>query len=276
MTNSSWLIQWSTFSLLAISLGELPAVASETRSLTQEVAQATPSVVVNRPILRSGSQGAEVSELQAALKLLGYFTGNVDGFYGETTAIAVSRFQQASGLRPDGVTGPATWDRLFPNTPEIQTPSPTSSPNSVSGFPVPSTIQTTTSDRRPNVQRAAPVNGSGAGTSPNTTPTPEERSRRSSANRVRQRNHSTTNAANPPTLVNPQSTAVALPILRQGMRGPAIAHLQERLKALGFFKGSVDGVFGAATQTAVKAAQQSFKLPPDGIVGSATWSALLR
>lgn len=262
--------------MLAISLGELPAVASETRSLTQEVAQATPSVVVNRPILRSGSQGAEVSELQAALKLLGYFTGNVDGFYGETTAIAVSRFQQASGLRPDGVTGPATWDRLFPNTPEIQTPSPTSSPNSVSGFPVPSTIQTTTSDRRPNVQRAAPVNGSGAGTSPNTTPTPEERSRRSSANRVRQRNHSTTNAANPPTLVNPQSTAVALPILRQGMRGPAIAHLQERLKALGFFKGSVDGVFGAATQTAVKAAQQSFKLPPDGIVGSATWSALLR
>ncbi|HAJ59437.1 MAG TPA: peptidoglycan-binding protein, partial [Cyanobacteria bacterium UBA8543] len=138
-----------------------------------------------------------------------------------------------------------------------------------SAFPVPSTIQTT-SDRRPNPQRSTPANVSGAGKSPNSTTTAEEPSRRSSGNR------STTNAANSPKALNPQPTAVALPILRQGMQGPAIAHLQERLRALGFFKGSVDGVFGAATQTAVKAAQQSFKLTPDGIVGSATWSALLR
>lgn len=270
MTNGSWLIRWSTFSLLAISLGDLPVVASEVSSVIQKVAQATPLVVVNRPILRTGSQGAEVSELQAALKLLGYFTGTVDGFYGESTAIAVSRFQQASGLKPDGVTGPTTWARLFPSTPQAQTPSPTPSPNSASAFPVPSTIQTTTSDRRPNAQRSTPANVSGAGKSPNSTPTAEESTRRSSGNR------STTNAANSPTVLNPQPTSVALPILRQGMQGPAIAHLQERLRALGFFKGSVDGIFGAATQTAVKAAQQSFKLAPDGIVGSATWSALLR
>jgi peptidoglycan hydrolase-like protein with peptidoglycan-binding domain len=60
------------------------------------------------------------------------------------------------------------------------------------------------------------------------------------------------------------------------MQGPAVRQLQERLKALGFLQGSVDGVFGAATQAAVKAAQQNFQLEPDGIVGSATWSALLR
>ena len=270
MTNGSWLIGWSTFSLLAISLGDLPVVASEVSSVIQKVAQATPLVVVNRPILRTGSQGAEVSELQAALKLLGYFTGAVDGFYGESTAIAVSRFQQASGLKPDGVTGPTTWARLFPSTPQAQTPSPTPSPNSASAFPVPSTIQTTTSDRRPNAPRSTPANVSGAGKTPNSTPTADQPTRRSSGNR------STTNAANSPTALNPQPTAVALPILRQGMQGPAIAHLQERLRALGFFKGSVDGVFGAATQTAVKAAQQSFNLAPDGIVGSATWSALLR
>ena len=269
MTNGSWLIRWSAFSLLAISLSELPVVASEVGSATQNVAQATSLVVVNRPILRTGSRGAEVSELQAALKLLGYFTGAVDGFYGESTAIAVSRFQQASGLKPDGVTGATTWARLFPSTPQAQKPSPTSSPSSASAFPVPSTIQTT-SDRRPSTQRSTPANDSGAGKSPNNTPTAEEPARRGSGN------HSTTNAANSPKALNPQPTAVALPILRQGMQGPAIAHLQERLRALGFFKGSVDGVFGAATQTAVKAAQQSFKLTPDGIVGSATWSALLR
>jgi peptidoglycan hydrolase-like protein with peptidoglycan-binding domain len=83
MTNVSWLIQWITFSLLAMSLGKLPAIASDPTSVTQEVAQVTPPVIVNRPILKTGSQGAEVSELQAALKLLGYFTGTVNGFYGE-------------------------------------------------------------------------------------------------------------------------------------------------------------------------------------------------
>ncbi len=236
MTNISWLIQWSTFSLLAMSLGKLPAIASDPTSFTQKVAQATPPVIVNRPILKTGSQGAEVSELQAALKLLGYFTGTVNGFYGESTAIAVSQFQQAAGLNPDGITGAATWNRLFPNQPSAKTPSSTSSSNPASAFPVPSTIQRRTSNyNRPS-------------------PTP----------------------ANSPKAANPQPTVVALPILREGMQGPAVRQLQERLKALGFLQGSVDGVFGAATQAAVKAAQQNFQLEPDGIVGSATWSALLR
>lgn len=52
--------------------------------------------------------------------------------------------------------------------------------------------------------------------------------------------------------------------------------VQERLKNLGFFKDTVDGIFGEVTEVAVKTAQQKLKIPPDGIVGSATWSALLR
>lgn len=244
MANGSWLIQWSTFGLLAISLGQLPVVANNARSVRREVAQATP-LVVNRPVLKTGSQGADVSELQAALKLLGYFTGTVDGFYGESTAIAVSRFQQASGINPDGIAGSATWNRLFPSVPVVQTPPssvsntpPTSSSKPALRAPVPSSVQTTTNNSN--------------------------------------RNRSVTTTPNVPTTVNPQPIAVTLPILKQGMRGSAIAHLQERLRTLGFFSGTVDGVFGEATQAAVKSAQRNFNLEPDGIVGSATWSALLR
>jgi peptidoglycan hydrolase-like protein with peptidoglycan-binding domain len=58
------------------------------------------------------------------------------------------------------------------------------------------------------------------------------------------------------------------------MRGPAVARLQQRLRAIGIFKGEVDGVFGAETQRAVQAAQQRFQLNADGIVGPATWTAL--
>jgi N-acetylmuramoyl-L-alanine amidase len=60
------------------------------------------------------------------------------------------------------------------------------------------------------------------------------------------------------------------------MHGPAVSRLQERLRTLGFFNGSVDGVFGEETQSAVKAAQQKYELEPDGIVGPATWTTLLQ
>ncbi|NJL37440.1 MAG: peptidoglycan-binding protein [Leptolyngbyaceae cyanobacterium SM1_4_3] len=60
------------------------------------------------------------------------------------------------------------------------------------------------------------------------------------------------------------------------MRGPAVARLQERLRATGFFSGAIDGVFGTETQNAVRAAQRNFDLEPDGVVGPATWGALLR
>jgi peptidoglycan hydrolase-like protein with peptidoglycan-binding domain len=45
---------------------------------------------------------------------------------------------------------------------------------------------------------------------------------------------------------------------------------------LGFFDGVVDGVFGGETDNAVKAAQANFGLDADGVVGAATWDALLQ
>ena len=80
------------------------------------------------------------------------------------------------------------------------------------------------------------------------------------------------------TSTAPQSAppSVAFPILRKGITGDAVRGLQERLRSLGLFEGSIDGVFGEATETAVKAAQRKYQLDPDGIVGPGTWSALLR
>ncbi|MEA5470827.1 peptidoglycan-binding domain-containing protein, partial [Spirulina sp. 06S082] len=71
----------------------------------------------NRPVLRIGSQGEAVRELQAALQLLGFYTGDVDGLYSESTVIAVSRFQEAAQLSIDGIMGAETWNQLFPPPP---------------------------------------------------------------------------------------------------------------------------------------------------------------
>ena len=91
---------------------------------------------LNRPILRIGSQGEVVRELQAALQLLGFYTGDVDGLYSESTVIAVSRFQEAAQLSIDGIMGAETWNQLFPTS--STSPPADSPPSSVNAnTPVP-------------------------------------------------------------------------------------------------------------------------------------------
>jgi Putative peptidoglycan binding domain len=56
--------------------------------------------------------------------------------------------------------------------------------------------------------------------------------------------------------------------------GPKVRGLQERLKALGYDPGTIDGVFGPSTERAVKQFQHDHALPADGVVGPATKAAL--
>ena len=67
--------------------------------------QSTPEVTITS-ILRAGSKGDEVKELQRLLNI------TVDGDFGPNTLRAVMDFQLRHGLLPDGVVGPLTLDRL--------------------------------------------------------------------------------------------------------------------------------------------------------------------
>jgi len=60
------------------------------------------------------------------------------------------------------------------------------------------------------------------------------------------------------------------------LRGDDVAELQQRLSALGFDAGRVDGIFGDLTSAALGEFQRNAGLPVDGIAGGATVSALLR
>lgn len=89
-----------------------------------KIAQVNTEVKINRPSLNLGSQGERVTELQAALKLLGFYSGAVDGIYQQSTIIAVAQFQQAAGLNPSGNVDNITWQKLFPNPSNIITSAP--------------------------------------------------------------------------------------------------------------------------------------------------------
>jgi peptidoglycan hydrolase-like protein with peptidoglycan-binding domain len=105
-------------------------------SATQQIAQVVPAVGINRPSLKLGSQGEIVTELQAALKLLGYYNGAVDGKFNDATAAAVTQFKQAAGLTANSVVDTATWQRLFPGEANVSSNTPLPSPTN-NGFPVP-------------------------------------------------------------------------------------------------------------------------------------------
>jgi hypothetical protein len=73
----------------------------------------------------------------------------------------------------------------------------------------------------------------------------------------------------------PAQASDGQPVLRRGATGPAVTRLQERLNAHGTAPALVvDGVFGPATDAAVRAFQQQNGLAVDGIVGPRTWAAL--
>lgn len=59
-----------------------------------------------------GSRGDTVRQVQTKLKQWGYYTGNVDGIFGQTTYDAVVWFQRVNGLTADGTVGTATLAAL--------------------------------------------------------------------------------------------------------------------------------------------------------------------
>ena len=55
-----------------------------------------------------GQRGEEVRQVQQKLKQWGYYSGSVDGVFGQSTYNAIIRFQKKNGLTADGVAGQAT------------------------------------------------------------------------------------------------------------------------------------------------------------------------
>lgn len=65
-----------------------------------------------------------------------------------------------------------------------------------------------------------------------------------------------------------------LPVLRRGSRGEAVKYLQSKLLSKLYPVGEIDGIFGAATERAVREFQEENGLAVDGIVGKNTWAKL--
>ena len=92
------------------------AIAGSTLKNTGEQAMhvATPQIesIQEAAILKQGSSGNEVREVQRRLTSWGYYSGSVDGVFGKGTRTAVIAFQKKNGLTADGVVGKSTYKAL--------------------------------------------------------------------------------------------------------------------------------------------------------------------
>ena len=72
----------------------------------------------------------------------------------------------------------------------------------------------------------------------------------------------------------PACSTGGYPQIKRGSISNYVLIAQDDLNTLGYRTGGLDGIFGSATQNAVRRYQSSAGLSADGIVGCNTWRSL--
>jgi peptidoglycan hydrolase-like protein with peptidoglycan-binding domain len=80
-------------------------------------AEATTTTQLNKPILKRGSKGTAVVELQKLLTHWGYYFGPLNGEFDIDIEYAVKAFQHRVFLKEDGIVASLTWQALYSGAP---------------------------------------------------------------------------------------------------------------------------------------------------------------
>lgn len=236
--------------------------------------------------LAKGDKGSAVSSLQRSLKELGYYSGSVDGDYGSATVTAVKRFQRMYGQSQTGVATAAMQKKLFsgdaveyvpPTTPK-PTNKPTPEPdddddddkyNYVTLKPGNSGAKVKTLQKR--LKALGYFNGEIGGNYLELTTAAVKLFQKT----VGMEQTGTATVATQRKLFaddapkyKPKATPTPVPSkytqLKEGSSGSAVKKLQQRLKDLGYYSGSVTGGYGKNTTAAVKLFQKDIDQKQSG------------
>ena len=97
-----------TLDALGIQIGQL----NQTAAAPAATADSSKPARSTETALSSDDRGEAVAKLQRRLQAANYYNGPADGIYGSGTEEAVTAFQKAQGLEPDGVAGKKTLAAL--------------------------------------------------------------------------------------------------------------------------------------------------------------------
>ena len=288
---------WYKISYIYVSVKKLAELTSEGEKPTGSQDTITGSGYPGTP-LRRGDRGASVEQVQFWLQQLAEFDPNlrdlaVDGFFGAGTEAAVKAFQTENGLTADGVVGRMTWDAIWDQYQSLES----DINQSDNGYPGSPLRVGSRGDAVRKVQFWLRI----AATNFSSIPSPAVDgifgSGTEAAVKAFQRQFGLTadGVVGPATwqklyeiyadvtneLLDPNQRPGTYPgtALRVGSTGRAVREAQFYLVLMSAYYPSVpriniDGEFGPATETAVKAFQKLFGLTQDGVIGRATWDKL--
>ncbi len=252
---------------------------------------AAPTIDADRK-LSLGMTGSDVKSVQTKLIALGYLTGTADGTYGKKTQEAVRNFQKRNGLNVDGICGENTVTVLFGNSPIDAGSSITPSPSPVAETAPVRVIRPGASgeDVR-SVQNRLKLYGYYSGSLDGVYGSESVAAVRA----FQQRNGlnvdgkvgtntsellysdnaiATDASASATATPAPSYGVVPTRTLRNGSTGDDVKSVQTRLKALGYYAGTVDGNYGSTTVVAVASFQLRNNLDADGVAGTRTFAKL--
>lgn len=93
--------------------------------------------------IQMGDNGERVTELQTKLAEYGYYTGEIDGRFGNQTRRAVESFQYQHGLSADGIAGRRTLTVLYESDQVRPAPQPSTTPAPNGPTAIPGAVELT-------------------------------------------------------------------------------------------------------------------------------------
>ena len=285
---------WYKISYIYVSVKDLAELTSEGEVSSGTLSDGT----WGGTVLRTGSTGSAVEQLQFWLNTLAQYTSSipsvtVDGVFGSGTAAAVRAFQRKYGLTVDGVVGQSTWTGLYDQFRSIQSDNGT--PNAYPGTALREgasgqnvrLVQFWLKIARTVYSNLNNITVDGKFGSATTAAvkrfqtyfglTSDGVVGRTTWNKLYEVYNDIANKLLSSSLRPGEYPGV----LRKGSSGTAVRELQFYLYLMSAYESSIptvsiDGSFGAATETAVRAYQRFAELTVDGIVGRTTWNSLYR
>ncbi|WP_054956133.1 spore cortex-lytic enzyme [Paenibacillus dakarensis] len=108
-----WLIIGVVVLLSAAVISQTKTPSKMTSTMEQNPISEEVIPTFSQAILKFGSTGDDVYELQGRLKFLGFYHGKIDSVFGSKTRASVKWFQSEFGMKVDGIVGPKVKLRLY-------------------------------------------------------------------------------------------------------------------------------------------------------------------
>jgi peptidoglycan hydrolase-like protein with peptidoglycan-binding domain len=212
-------------------------------------------------LLKSGSKGSEVKRVQEQLKKLGYYTSKPNSKFDSKTVSAVKAFQKGNELTVNGKADKATRELL----------------NSGKGLSKKEAASVSTlkkGDRGEQVKKVQRqlkklgyFDGNVAGNFQSQTQTAVKKFQKANSLTVNGKADKATrkllNSGKGLSLEEYKKQLLTAP-LEEGDKGEGVKKVQEQLKKLGYFDGSLGGNYGELTTAAVKGFQKANSLSVSG------------